>query len=155
MRRGKDYRLRLALSNLASLRKDWIPPAGERASCARKPFGRGRVTWTSPDHLAVQEKGAQQVIVEQENATPRLPFEPVFLQSTLSVMDWLLSDLDDDECQRLFEEQAARGADARDEMRPLTSEELELPPAQYSTTWERVSDEVFLQYGRLEDRRPA
>jgi hypothetical protein len=76
-------------------------------------------------------------------------------RSTLSVMDWLLSDLDDDECQRLFEEQAARGADARDEMRPLTSEELELPPAQYSTTWERVSDEVFLQYGRLEDRRPA
>jgi hypothetical protein len=155
MRRGKDYRLMQALRQLAARPVTWEPPAGERASNVRKLFGRGRVRWADADQLAMVEKGARQVVEEQEGQLPAMPFEPVYFQAETTLMDWLLSDLSEDECQKLFEEQAARGADARDTLRPLTNEELGLDEPVYSTGWRRVPDEVFLQYGQLEDRRPA
>lgn len=152
MRCGRDYRLNIALARLAEVDAGWTPPPGERETLPKRMFRRGRVRWTDPNHYAVMEKGAREVYVEQEGRNPRLPFEPVVLNSDHRLMDWLLSDMSESDCVKLFEEAALRGSDARDTLPAVEDDE---PATVYSRRWTRVSDETFLLYGRLEDRRPA
>ena len=158
--RKQNRRLREVLARLAAMGAPaWIPPPGEREQQLRIRAGGSRASW-SDDLLAVMEHQAVSVVAEQMDVPPQvvrryMPVEQIFYLKgqRLDLGDQLLAHLSEEEVHELAEQSALanEAAVSQEEI----AEAYDIEPKIYSDRWTRVSDEVFQQYGNLEDRRPA
>jgi len=159
MRRGNDSRLFQTLARLkATPAPTWEPPAGERERRSNKITTSlsGRPAATHPDHDRVREDQFRNVVEDQLQAKIHLPREAVVMTRAMrrNLLDFELALMTDDEIEEFAVEAAQAGSDARDELPALSNAQLGLGPPLFESKWTRASDDVFLQYGPLRDRRP-
>ena len=158
MRRGNDSRLFQTLARLkAAPAPAWVPPAGERERRSNKITTSlsSRPAATHPDHDRVREDQFRNVVEDQLQAKIHLPREAVITKAMRrNLLDFELSQMSDDEMEEFAVEAAQAGSDARDELPALSNAQLGLGPQLFDSKWTRASDDVFLQYGPLSDRRP-
>lgn len=160
MRRGRDYRLNIALAALKA-----NPPQDRRPTAEaleREMHGRQRFGWrtrhtadnTHADVLLVMQSQAGD-LCEVQGSIPNLsilPPEQVYFQVHFAIGDHVLASLDEGASHELFE---AMAMDAAPAMLDLPGEDSTPLPPLYSKRWTRVPDEVFEQYAPLAQRRPA
>jgi len=158
MKRGRDYRLNIALQATAS-RLAWDPFPGEREERGSKIRGVAcrPVSNTHHDTARVVERQWKDVVEAQLDEKVHLPHEQLVFTKSMrrNMMDFELAMMMPGMLEDFAEREALAGNDARDNLPALTNEQLGLGTPLFDAKWIRVDDEVFLQYGPLADRRPA
>lgn len=157
MRRGKDYRLNIALSQMVERPLKWTP---SQEALAEYPRGKGGLHYrplTLPYDVSLDDvyKTWLSVVQEQGTAPTSWPKETMMhRRARRAVMDHIIARMSDEDAHAAFEKAALRGDDAEVDLLP-DSESVGLPVPIYSTRWRRASDETFAMYAPLAQRRPA